>query len=157
MNWEAIGAIGEAIGALGVIMSLLYLAMQIRQSVASSRATAYQNFVESWSRITDRLQEPSTSDLYLRGLSSFEGLDAKERLRVAALFSSMVSRLGVALGLCRRRLMDEAELAGFFSVITDTFKAPGIREWWRAEHGHYAKEVQDWIDVKAAARQDPGS
>ena len=32
MNWDAIGAIGEIVGAAGVIISLLYLALQMRQS-----------------------------------------------------------------------------------------------------------------------------
>ena len=34
MNWEAIGAIGEAIGAIGVIITLGYLGFQIRQNTA---------------------------------------------------------------------------------------------------------------------------
>jgi len=32
MNWDAIGAIGEIVGALAVVVSLLYLATQIRTS-----------------------------------------------------------------------------------------------------------------------------
>ncbi|MBV1930234.1 MAG: hypothetical protein KUG71_00845 [Porticoccaceae bacterium] len=32
MNWDAIGAISEAVGALGVIITLIYLATQIRQN-----------------------------------------------------------------------------------------------------------------------------
>ena len=32
MNWEAIGAVGEIIGAFAVLATLIYLAMQVRQS-----------------------------------------------------------------------------------------------------------------------------
>ena len=32
MNWEAIGAIAESLGALGVIITLAYLAIQLRQN-----------------------------------------------------------------------------------------------------------------------------
>lgn len=32
MNWDAIGAIGEVVGALAVVISLVYLALQIRQN-----------------------------------------------------------------------------------------------------------------------------
>ncbi len=32
MNWEAIGAIGEMLGAAGVVLTLGYLAFQIRQN-----------------------------------------------------------------------------------------------------------------------------
>ena len=33
MNWDAIGAVGEIIGAVVVIVTLLYVAKQIRQNV----------------------------------------------------------------------------------------------------------------------------
>ena len=38
MNWEAIGAIGEVVGAVAVIVSILYLAAQVRQGAADIRA-----------------------------------------------------------------------------------------------------------------------
>ena len=38
MNWDAIGAVGEILGALGVIVTLVYLSAQIRQSTRSSQA-----------------------------------------------------------------------------------------------------------------------
>ena len=42
MNWEAIGAMSEAVGVLGVIISLIYLASQIRQNrKAVHAATAH--------------------------------------------------------------------------------------------------------------------
>ena len=37
MNWEAIGAIGEVLGAIGVIVTLAYLAVQIRQNTRDIR------------------------------------------------------------------------------------------------------------------------
>ena len=32
MNWDAIGAVGDAVSAIAVVVSLLYLATQVRQS-----------------------------------------------------------------------------------------------------------------------------
>ena len=42
MNWEAIAAVAELLGALGVILSLLYLATQLRQSNKLARRNATQ-------------------------------------------------------------------------------------------------------------------
>ena len=44
MNWEAIGAIGEVAGALVVVISVIYLATQIRQNTATNRAEAMRTF-----------------------------------------------------------------------------------------------------------------
>ena len=40
MNWDAIGALGEVVGALVVIISVTYLAIQVRQNTVASRAEA---------------------------------------------------------------------------------------------------------------------
>ena len=38
MNWEAISAIGEIVGATAVVITLGYLAVQIRQSTRVAQA-----------------------------------------------------------------------------------------------------------------------
>ena len=48
MNWEAIGAIGEIVGATGVILTLMYLSVQIRQSTRASKASTAQQFSNNW-------------------------------------------------------------------------------------------------------------
>jgi hypothetical protein len=40
VNWEAIGAVGEIVGALAVVLTLVYLALQVR---TAKRATIDQN------------------------------------------------------------------------------------------------------------------
>ena len=40
MNWDAIGAIGEAISAIAVIVSLVYLAVQLRTNSQTLKANA---------------------------------------------------------------------------------------------------------------------
>ena len=32
MNWEALGAVSETLGAIGVIVTLIYLAIQVKHS-----------------------------------------------------------------------------------------------------------------------------
>ena len=46
MNWSAIGAIGELTGALAVVVTLLYLAAQIKHARADSRKALSQARVE---------------------------------------------------------------------------------------------------------------
>ena len=37
MNWEALGALSELIGAIAVVLTLIYLAVQIRQNTRAIR------------------------------------------------------------------------------------------------------------------------
>jgi len=46
MNWEAMSAIGEATGAVAVVVTLFYVALQIRQNTRSIQASTLQAFVD---------------------------------------------------------------------------------------------------------------
>jgi hypothetical protein len=40
MNWSALGALGEFIGGIAVVISLVYVGLQIRQNSNSVRAAS---------------------------------------------------------------------------------------------------------------------
>lgn len=44
--WDAIGAIAETIGAIGILATLIYLARQIKQSAADTRAATAQSVLD---------------------------------------------------------------------------------------------------------------
>ncbi|MFP6780387.1 MAG: hypothetical protein VCB59_01710 [Gammaproteobacteria bacterium] len=47
MSWEAISGIAETVGAFGVIVSLIYVGVQIRQNTIASRVSNYQQWVDT--------------------------------------------------------------------------------------------------------------
>ena len=46
MNWEALSAIGEIVGAGAVLITLIYLAVQMRQNTASVQASIRQAILQ---------------------------------------------------------------------------------------------------------------
>ena len=52
MDWNAIGAMGEVIGAAAVVISLIYVALQVRQNTASSKSTVETEIALAISRVT---------------------------------------------------------------------------------------------------------
>ena len=57
MNWEAIGAVGETVGALAVLVTLVYLAMQIRQNTKAVQAAAVDSANSQVSKIREVISE----------------------------------------------------------------------------------------------------
>ena len=52
MNWDAIGAIAESLGVIGVIVTVVYVAVQIRHnSQAVQGATEQAGFQQAWQKI----------------------------------------------------------------------------------------------------------
>ena len=46
MNWDALGALAEMIGATAVLITLIYLAIQIRQTKELARSQTYHMAIE---------------------------------------------------------------------------------------------------------------
>jgi hypothetical protein len=50
MNWDAIGAIGELVGAITVLITLVYLAIQVKQNSVLAKVQINQSGQETFSR-----------------------------------------------------------------------------------------------------------
>jgi len=80
MNWEAIGALAELLGATGVIVSLVYLATQIRTNNALVKAQKAQALVELSSPFNMELaRSRNFAELWLNGVPP--EADAVDRFR----------------------------------------------------------------------------
>ena len=54
MNWEAIGAVGEVLGAVAVVLTLIYLSLQIRQNTKAMKG-ATRLFLSPSRRLMPRI------------------------------------------------------------------------------------------------------
>ena len=83
MNWDVVAAIAELVGALGVLLTLGYLAIQIRDNTRSLEAASLQSVLDG---PRDRYflpmaQDREMADLFARGLNGLEHLRPDERRR----------------------------------------------------------------------------
>jgi hypothetical protein len=105
VNWEAAGAIGEIVGAAAVVVSLVYLASQIRTQNREARAASVHQVMHEYS--ISRLHEPAMADLWVAAIEDFGSLSSSERLRfvvylTAAVRSFIWNRWGSVRNTLRR-------------------------------------------------------
>ena len=85
---DSIAVIAESVGALAVVVSMLYLAIQVRENSRFARASIYQSTTEMMSSFVKLLgQDKGLSQLYFTGLMRPEELAEDERLQVNSLFA----------------------------------------------------------------------
>jgi hypothetical protein len=90
MTLEDLGNIGEFVAAVGVILSLVYLAVQIRQNTRSIRASMYQSLVESIVDFNSACaQDPELARSYVEGMENLDDLSEVDRTRVAFVLFSL--------------------------------------------------------------------
>jgi hypothetical protein len=65
MNWEAFGAIGEILGAAAVVVSLAYLAIQIRRQNEESRLAAMHEISVGFRESISSFLDSDLVDIFL--------------------------------------------------------------------------------------------
>ncbi len=145
MNWDAIGATGEIVGAAAVVVTLFYLAIQIKQSTAVSKADLFERGNESWNKATEPLLEPSNAALFQSGLKSYEDLSDIDRLRFEILLSRLILSLESGLEKHNQGFVssDYADTYGHF--FRPIFLSPGGRAYWKSEKRAYTAGMRKWV------------
>ena len=86
MSWDAAGAIGEIFGALAVVMSLIYLATQIRTQNREAKISSVHEITEAFRLAITSFQDEQRAVVYTKALNGFDSLTDSEKLQ----FISMV-------------------------------------------------------------------
>ncbi len=89
INWDAVGALAELLGGIGVIITLVYLAQQIRQNTRFVRADMYQRMNDSASSINfDLFSNPEAIEFLATVENSDEELPPPEERRFKLMFNA---------------------------------------------------------------------
>jgi hypothetical protein len=156
MNWEMLSAIGQVVAAIGVIPSLIYLAVQIREQNKERRRAGINILTAQWSDLVKTGQESREfAVFFLRGVRSFDRLDAPDKLRFSAFFTRYTRNCeGMFIyyrdGALEKALWDEVE-----RTMIDYFAYTGVREWWGTRKHWLTDEFRVVVETIIAKDSEP--
>ncbi|MGI9328971.1 MAG: hypothetical protein ACR2PZ_27385 [Pseudomonadales bacterium] len=136
MNWDAIGAIAELLGAIAVIISIIYLAAQVRHTRLQLQAQAEDNITSRAFEAYSPVYEGDNARVFRKGLESPSTLDPNE----AFLFKLLMDRQRGAFATIVRRThngsiskdMSVRLLGGYKQLFLRT---NGGQEWLKEARG----------------------
>lgn len=139
MNWDAIGAVAELLGALGVIVSLAYLAHQVRSAGELSQEEAARSVMAKLNATMEYLASAyDKSDMWVRGSSGFANLKDEAEIVQFSAFLITFFRTYEELYFYRKAGV-KWDWGGFEAQVRATMAAPGVREWWTTR-SHYLSD-----------------
>ena len=159
MNWEAVGAIAESVGVIAIFLSLVYVAVQIRQntrqysrSVEANQLSAFERNIEAANHIRELLiLHPNLTQLMLSGFESYSELDALENFRFGMLLRNMFS---ATQGAYIRQLSlehDPQDFEGSQRVLDEILRNPGVREWLEENEPDWRPAFRKLVDLRLEA------
>ena len=159
MNWDAVAAVAEAIGTIAVLVSLIYLAVQIRQStqqfargVEANQLAAFERNIESANRIRELLiLHPDLAQLLLKGSKSYKTLGGDEKFRFGLLLRNIFS--GLQGGYIRQLSVehDPMKFEGSARVLDEMLANPGVQEWLLENEPDWRPQFREFVDKRLAA------
>jgi hypothetical protein len=132
MGLEIFGIVAEIVGVIAILLSLLYLARQVRASTIVSRSDAETEFQVRWNSMVDEfLGSTEKADIFRRGIHSLDLLTPNEKAVFSNFLGKMldVHRIGMRMheqGLLRDDLFEAGNL-----TVSSAMKSPGAQEWWK--------------------------
>jgi len=139
VNWDAVGAIAELLGAAGVIVSLLYLAAQIRHNTReldernrSYRQISLDETAKRYTSFRENVRRDSVlASIWHRGRRDLAELDEVERLQFDYLAVEMFWCWGMLYLYRQQNVIDERVMELSVANLHLYAEGRGIRRWWR--------------------------
>ena len=153
MNWEALGAIADVIGSFGVIVTLGYLALQIRQNTSSVRGAAYQSIIESLTSANDMLaSNPQLSGVFRARQHGTSALSEDETRTFHHLMTSFIRRIENVHLQDKRGLLEREDWSGFLESAINLLSKKGAGAWWKENAWRFNAPFVAFINARLAAR-----
>ena len=147
MNLEDIGNIGELVGAIGVILTLIYLAAQIRQNTKALKATSHQETTREASDFTAQIAgDEEVARLFDTGSRDWDGLGAVERLRFSMLMFRLFFNFQNLYALHESAGIDDEYWQSQQRVMIWFMSLPGVVRWWSVGKGRLRSSFVAFVE-----------
>jgi hypothetical protein len=154
MTLDDLANLGQVIGALAVVISLIYVAYQIRQNTNAVRSATAQAVHEHFSnRYNLVAADAELARIAANGLRDYASLSEQERVRFVATFMSFVSYSQNAFLKWREGLLKPALWLGWEQVMMNLFGAPGGKAFWKERGYLFGEEFRRYIENDLMKRE----
>ena len=152
MNWEALSAIAGILGAIGVIITLIYLSVQVKQNNKQLRGEATASVYEYSRTLTEMLSaNPELYKIALRGNEDLNALTEWEKQRFTLWCLHETWMWEMCYKLYKQGAINKTLYHGKAKYWLQLHSSPGRREWWNTHAVMLSDEFYKDISMQLAS------
>ena len=156
MNWEAIGALSEFVGAVAVVITLVYLAIQIRQNTRAIRLDTGHDITEEYRDIFALMAEnKELAELVHRAAHDPDSISGTDKVQYYALNSNFIRALENAYFQHNENALDRKQWSGMRRMLKDYAQLPAFREYWPNRKHWFSNEFQEFMESDILTAENP--
>jgi hypothetical protein len=146
MNWDALGAIGELVGATAVVLTLAYLALQIRQTNRATRSESIQESTTAFNEINGWVvNDELVARIFLLGSRDINELSEEENIRFSFFLLSTFHVFETIFPQNRFGTIDQSIWESELGSLRYLMAKPGITAWWNAIPLSFSSDFREFV------------
>ena len=144
---DTLANLGEFIGGVFVVVSIFYLAYQVRQNTRSLQTENYARVLDRMSTLQSRLAvDPELNRVVVVGCQDPGRLTGTERVRFAWALYELFGNAEFMYHQARERSLPDIVWKRWESTIGWWLSHPGVRAWWKARPTPMTADFQAFGD-----------
>src|SRR4051794_23488802 len=132
MSFEQISYLAQIVASTGVVMSLIFVGLQIRQNTRALEREEHNSTMEQWTVIRQAIaQNREVAELMTAGLAGARALDAADQLRLEQMLQENAWAAFHIWDRTQRGIFSKGTFEATGGALLQTLLAtPGGATWW---------------------------
>lgn len=132
MSIMELGALGEFVGAFAVVITLIYLAVQLRQNTTSIQTSSYQEWAALHADTMVGLQDKELAEIVFRGCEDSKQLDEESYPLFMIWVRRYMHMQQAQFYLYQKGAIEHALWEKSLEDLVGVFRYPGVQQLWHA-------------------------
>jgi len=144
MNWNIVAAVSELIGTIAVVISLIYLALQVKQSNLASQEQTRQRMMElANSQISLVISNPEINKAFIEPVISKD-----DAIKFSSWLTTAMRAREYEWFSYKNRMIDKEMFKAYSGVIVIHLGTERARAWWkvRSKTNEFHPEFCEYVN-----------
>ena len=152
-----LGALGEFFGSIVIIVTLIYLAIQVRQNTTRQKREETVSIQQGQNMVISQMRDPQMIRAFVRTADGDTPVSIEDRSIAIMWVVQYLNQFQIVYDLYHDGTLDAERYQLWESIAISIVACKGIRAWWEGDSGKFGfmPKVRDRIDERLADTSDP--
>jgi hypothetical protein len=157
MTITELGAIGEFVGAIVVVVTLIFLTRQIRQSTVQQKREETISVQRGQNEIISQFMDPMVGCAYVRTADGDLAVSIEDRMVAITWVLQYLNHFQIVYDLFHDGTLSRERYEIWERFAVGIVAPKGISAWWEEEDGKlaFSQDIRELIDRKLCDRANP--
>jgi len=154
MTLDQLASIGEIISGIAVVISLVYLAIQIRTNTETERTSTYQSIVSDFGALNNTMAStPELSHMFVQAMENYHQLSSDQKARISQVFFQCFRYFENMFYQYQKGYLDDEVWTGWKRLMLTYYARPGFQTWWEHRRDVYSAPFAIFLETEKLDRK----